>query len=82
MFRASVFAPRRTFAVTSLAGTISLLVGRQIMLVITTRGALFALVVGDGMNRIPVIASTMTVLLGGLRCNIRRLPAGSERSLP
>lgn len=82
VFRASTFAPRRTFAVTSLPGTISLLVGRQIMLVITTGGALIALVVGDGMKRIPVIASTTTVLLGGLRCNIRHLPAGSERSLP
>jgi len=53
VFRASAFAPRRTFAVTSLAGAISFLVGRQIMLVITTGGAFIALVVGGGMNRIP-----------------------------
>jgi uncharacterized membrane protein (DUF4010 family) len=72
----------RTFAVTSLAGAISFLVGGQTMLAITTAGtiALIALAYWRGHEEDPglttEIALTVTVLLGGLSMQQPALAGG------
>ena len=72
----------RTFAVTSLAGAISFLVGGQTMLAITTAGiiALIALAYWRGHEEDPglttEIALTVTVLLGGLSIQHPALAGG------
>jgi uncharacterized membrane protein (DUF4010 family) len=72
----------RTFAVTSLAGAVSLLVGGPIMLAITTAGviALIAVAYWRGREKDPglttEIALTVTVLLGGLSMQQPALAGG------
>jgi uncharacterized membrane protein (DUF4010 family) len=72
----------RTFAVTSLAGAVSLMVGGPIMLAITTAGviALTAIAYWQGHQKDPglttEIALTLTVLLGGLSMQQPALAGG------
>ena len=72
----------RTFAVGSLAGAVSVVVGGQLMLAITTAGviALIAIAYWRGNEKDPglttEIALTVTVMLGGLSMQNPALAAG------